>query len=293
MIQKHIYPNLPVPDFSWDRGCSNRIKTWIDQCSEHTICPQVTSASLPKRVIEVPNDPSVAPRLLTPDGEVGQYVILSHCWGKKVPARLTTSLITEYGQSMSVELLPQSFEDAIEITRRLGYRYLWIDTLCIIRDDANDWEQEAPMMASYYGLSSLMISATAARDSCEGFLTRRDVIVSPRLGVERSRYSRYGIIRPDRDIADSILSTRGWAAHERLLAPRIIHYTRRQMIWECAEGLASEASGPHLLKSPVTNDYPILQKRRLQPLFTEALVEASSRFCIPLNPARSGVPLLL
>ena len=153
-------------------------------------------------------------------------------------------------------------------------------------------------MASYYGLSSLMISATAARSSHEGFLKRRRVIFSPALGEEKNYHLRYGIVEPEIDIGSSILSTRGWAAQERMLAPRIIHYTRRQMIWECAEGLACEASGPvasgpYKFVSPLLYNYPILQKRRLQPLFTAALVGANSPCRIPLDDAENGMPLLL
>lgn len=120
----NVYPKIPVPDFPWHGSCFNRIKTWIDQCSKHSTCPQPTPTKLPKRVIEVPSDIRKAPRLLTSYSAVGRFVILSHCWGEKVPAKLTKSLITHYREKMNVELLPQSFEDAIKITRRLGYRYL-------------------------------------------------------------------------------------------------------------------------------------------------------------------------
>ena len=200
-----------------------------------------------------------------------------------MPAKLTKSLITEYAQAISLELLPQSFEDAIEITRRLGYQYLWIDALCIIQDDADDWEQEAPMMTSYYGLSSLMISATAAINSCEGILIRRNVLFSPGLGQDKSFYFHHGIDPPHIDIAGCILSTRGWAAQERMLAPRIIHYTRQQMIWECSEELVSEAWGPHVLACQPQCRILSFKKSWLQESLTKAFVEArrlpSTRLC--------------
>ncbi|KAI4703473.1 hypothetical protein J4E89_010049 [Alternaria sp. Ai002NY15] len=208
--------------------------------------------------------------------------------------KLTTSLITEYEQAINLESLPRSFKDAIEITRVLGYQYLWIDALCILQDNADDWEKEAPMMASYYGLSSLMISATAARNSHEGFLKRRNVIFSPGLGDKKSFYLRYGVIRPDADIAASILSTRGWAAQERMLAPRVLHYTQRQMIWECTNGMVSEASGIQVMDyPPIPRHFPALRKRRLQCFFEEALSVASNHFPTSERAPKNDVQLLL
>ena len=42
-------------------------------------------------------------------------------------------------------------------------------------------------------------------------------------------------------LQDSILSIRGWALQEQLLARRIIHFTDSEMIWECSAGLQSES----------------------------------------------------
>jgi hypothetical protein len=48
------------------------------------------------------------------------------------------------------DTLPRLFQDAILITRRIGYRYLWIDSLCIVQDSPNDWRQEMTRMGSIY-----------------------------------------------------------------------------------------------------------------------------------------------
>jgi hypothetical protein len=151
----------------------------MHKCGEHRDCSSPTKVALPTRVIEIPINPSVPPRLRVTNNELGQYVILSHCWGTKGLAKLTDSLLTQYQDAIQIKSLPQSFKDAIEITWRLGFRYLWIDALCIIQGNAEDWAQEAGMMASYYGLSTLMISATEAKDSSQGILTVRNVPYSP------------------------------------------------------------------------------------------------------------------
>jgi hypothetical protein len=41
------------------------------------------------------------------------------------------------------------------------------------------------------------------------------------------------------------LSSRAWAFQERLLSPRILHFTENELIWECSEGIECECSGIH------------------------------------------------
>lgn len=235
-------PKLVSPN-PRESSCFGMISRWISQCTEHVKCSPQVPVTLPKRVIEIPVNPLISPKLRVTNGASGLYVILSHCWGTKGLMKLTNSVLLQYQEAIKLELLPNSFRDAIEITRRLGFRYLWIDALCIIQDDTDDWAQEAGEMASYYGLSTLMISATAAEDSSRGILNSRGVFHSPMLGTGRRTYLYQRLLRSGFEIERSVLATRGWCAQERILAPRILHYTRQQVIWECAEGLLYEAFG--------------------------------------------------
>lgn len=76
--------------------------------------------------------------------------------------------------------LPKSFQDAVTVTRKLHIRYLWIDSLCIIQDDNEDWERESSRMASIYQNAHVTIAATAAENSQEGFLYPRIPALSVR-----------------------------------------------------------------------------------------------------------------
>lgn len=60
----------------------------------------------------------------------------------------------------------------MEITRRLGMRYIWIDSLCIVQDDVNDWREEGSKMASIYSRSYLTISASKSSNSAGGCFAR-------------------------------------------------------------------------------------------------------------------------
>ncbi|KAJ9131821.1 Heterokaryon incompatibility protein [Pleurostoma richardsiae] len=149
--------------------------------------------------------------------------------------------------------LPATFRDAVGITRRLGVRYLWIDSLCILqdKDDLSDWLVEASLMNKVYSHSYCNISASAALDSSKGLYSTRDPRASVRSPVEICVRG----VHPERDIVtcsivdmnfwvDNVsrchINKRGWVLQERLLAPRVLHFGKRQTYWECREHDAAE-----------------------------------------------------
>ncbi|KAF1965268.1 hypothetical protein BU23DRAFT_628610 [Bimuria novae-zelandiae CBS 107.79] len=176
------------------------------------MCSKPGPVPLPKRVIEVPVNPTHSPRLLVTNDQYGEYVILPHCWGKAGIAKLTTAVAVgrtaEYQVAVPPATLPRSFADAIHMTRRLGYRSLWIDEICIVQDSKEDWAEEALKMALYHGRSALMISATAACDSNQGILVNRDVAHLPLLGKQRNYRLRKKLPSTQGDLNGSILALR-------------------------------------------------------------------------------------
>jgi hypothetical protein len=93
------------------------------------------------------------------------YATLSHCWGGQSIIKLTTDALAQFQKKIETASLPQTFRDAILVARRLGIRYLWIDSLCIIQDSLQDWQKEAALMGEVYSNSTLNVMATACRNS--------------------------------------------------------------------------------------------------------------------------------
>ena len=210
---------------------------------------------LPTRVIDVTHD---NPRLVESQGESSQYVALSHCWGKSKTVVTDTCTLSSRKKGIEFCSLPKTFQDAIMVTRRLGYRYIWIDSLCIVQDSQSDWQREAAMMGDYYGQAHLTISATSADGDHVGFLNARTpgtsnpvkltldlpngeigtifVALGPPNAVANAFY---------RNVERSPINTRAWILQERALSPRILHYGKEQIFWECRSFELSEDGSIH------------------------------------------------
>ena len=70
-------------------------------------------------------------------------------------------------------MLPKTVQDAITVTKLLGFRYLWVDSLCIIQDSNEDKSKEIDRMGNIYLHSHLTISASRAAEATAGFLDAR------------------------------------------------------------------------------------------------------------------------
>lgn len=60
------------------------------------------------------------------------------------------------------------------VTREVGFRYIWIDALCIVQDDKLDVEKEIGKMGQIYRNSSLTIGAAKGSDVTSGLFAHRD-----------------------------------------------------------------------------------------------------------------------
>lgn len=108
------------------------------------------------------------PRHVLTHGAHGKYFALSHCWGGDIPSKTLTRPLPDYLKALPD--LPRSFRDAIRITRELGFRYLWIESLCILQDSLEDWQKESAAMRDVYRNAALTISASASNNSEGGML---------------------------------------------------------------------------------------------------------------------------
>lgn len=152
--------------------------------------------------------------------------------------------------------LPRNFQDAVSVTRALGYDYLWIDALCIVQDCPKDWEHEAGQMADVYKYASVTIVPVSAKSSHDGFLQPR-----------RFRDARIPYIRPQDGLADGLILLRldhrpwahwghdvdeswwryrAWTLQEWLLSRRTLHFATQRIYHACGNPLDVKTEGDQL-----------------------------------------------
>jgi Heterokaryon incompatibility protein (HET) len=103
------------------------------------------------------------------------YVTLSYCRGEN-PSFIILLIenLPAFRAGISVEKLPRTFKDAVHVTRRLGFRSLWVDALCIIQDSTADWVAQALLMSKIYSCSALTLAAVASVDVHGGLYRHRN-----------------------------------------------------------------------------------------------------------------------
>ena len=110
------------------------IQEWVKWCDrEHDGCSK-PSLICPRRLVDIGIRLDSQMRLVQDIAAV-KYVALSHCWGKHRSFITERETLLERLESISFERLPKTCRDAIAITRTLGVRYIWIDSLCILQND--------------------------------------------------------------------------------------------------------------------------------------------------------------
>ncbi|TGO12541.1 hypothetical protein BTUL_0086g00160 [Botrytis tulipae] len=254
-------------------GCTEEsaalAQVWLQECSSsHSACRQEEEVSvLPTRLIKI--DCQEIRLCISADENCSRYATLSHCWGEAEVLRLQKNNVQAFLKKIPFDKLCKTFRDAIDIARVLGFSWLWIDSLCIIQGDSEDWSKEASRMATVYGLSSLNIAATAAPDGTIGCLFERDLRKTGARKIEVNLNNQKKVCSAVQwrfyadNISGAALTNRAWAVQERVLAPRTLHFTESQLFWECRTNQACETF-PDTLPRVLCNDSLYLPKQESQ-----------------------------
>lgn len=216
-------------------------KKWLDACLEtHQSC-KVADQRLPTRLIDLDCNPI---RLVKSSDLITKprYATLSHCWGTQDFYKLQQDTLEDFMTAIPEEKFTKTFRDAIYIARSLGLRYLWIDSLCIIQLCKTDWRHESALMSSIYSGSAVTIAAAGATDGTKGCFLKPPGFVG-KIRFEPTTDETWDIA-PSKfysSVAQSHLAGRAWAVQERILSPRILHFSKTEVFWECRVCDASES----------------------------------------------------
>lgn len=179
--EHYVQQRIASPEVATEEAFTEA-KSWITEClQKHENCQKTMGGLLPSRVLDLvklSDLMDIVKLKETGQGETGQYVALSYCWGPNGQVKmLKKASLREFKTGILVDGLPQTLKDAILVTRKLGIRYLWIDALCIIQDSDEDKAKELTQMPNIYKEAILTISAAVADDCQKGFLGDRPEII--------------------------------------------------------------------------------------------------------------------
>ncbi|KAE8446219.1 hypothetical protein EG329_012444 [Mollisiaceae sp. DMI_Dod_QoI] len=254
------FPGLTIHKHTASVESFKRLEEWIQVCEKRHQCIKFNGSRLPRRVLDVglkvtESKKSRPLRVYESEGQSDPYIALSHCWGSSPVIKSTKANIHHRRDFIKWEDLSKTFQDAVTITRRLGIRYLWIDSLCIIQDDLEDWKMQSSQMLSIYHGAYLTIAADHAENGQGGCFAysankpfRVELISLPERFHNFAKAfihwdADYGLHPTHQNFTDtsfiksplSSLAARGWTLQERLLSRRTIHYTSWELVWECQQ----------------------------------------------------------
>ncbi|KAF1994216.1 HET-domain-containing protein [Amniculicola lignicola CBS 123094] len=248
---------------SGDEQCLDKIEGWLNECDENhencTIEWMEVSSKLPTRVINVGLDGD-EPFLLETEGNMEWYAALSYCWGKTPQLKTTKARLQEFKEELPWDELSLVTKDAIALCQKLTIPYLWVDALCIVQDDEEDWLREAGRMCNIYSGAYLTLAAAGAFDNTDGIFQDQYFGLDSRIAEFEFRgHSIFARVNPFQDhlghplglnfeeqyddrLAEKSwllrpgelpLVHRAWTVQERMLSRCIVYFTHEEVWWEC------------------------------------------------------------
>lgn len=237
---------------------------WIEDCDKNhedcspavkRLCHNKARVYLPTRMIDVGDTTAnTHPRLIitselparAPEDEVPKYIALSYCWGKLDAGskllKTTNDTIRSWTEKIEMTRMPRTFQDAINVARKLSIQYIWIDSLCIIQDNSRDWQIESSRMAEIFNNAYLTLIAATGSGCNDGFVDRglpglsctvpleigqRQGQLSLRFRPHRGPYDKMTEMRSSRWV------NRGWTFQEERLARRSLIFGERKFFFDC------------------------------------------------------------
>ncbi|KAI1472681.1 HET-domain-containing protein [Daldinia caldariorum] len=244
------------------------VNDWLEECQGHQhsrlskeqdLGNDLFQPHAPFRLIDVDRN------CIVEKDERCDYVALSYVWGTTptisdspdkyqslAPILLALRSNIEYMKANNIlsELkteaqlkarVPQTVRDAMEFTRRIGKRYLWVDTLCIIQDDRKGRGQLIARMADIYNSAAITIIAAVGCNADAGLSG-----ISPRTGnpIKPVRMTTSGgtvfhlsvcLSSLCEEVRRETWNTRGWTFQEQSLSQRCLYFTRNEVFFNCGE----------------------------------------------------------
>lgn len=164
-----------------------------------------------------------------------EYLALSYVWGGVSQGH--------YRLGAKLGSLPQTIEDAITFSLRLGKQYLWVDSICIDQSDGVEKLRQIRMMSLIYEAADATIIAFSGESAISGLpriSAEEPLTPQMRCCIDGKRF--VGTMPTlSQSVWISSWGDRAWTMQEALLSRRCLYLGQDQVIFECNAMQCSEA----------------------------------------------------
>ncbi|KAK8098771.1 uncharacterized protein PG998_012012 [Apiospora kogelbergensis] len=169
------------------------------------------------------------------------YVALSYVWPWHKSFKYVKGNKSELHSVGSLakikNMLPRVILDSMEVSGKLGQKYLWVDALCICQDDEADKMRLIKDMDKVYGLSLFTIVVATATKPSEDYGIPGVNGISRLTAQQTAQLEGLSIVTALPSYNDAIMAsvwaTRGWTYQEGILSARCLIFTDYQMFFRC------------------------------------------------------------
>jgi hypothetical protein len=202
---------------------------------------------MPKRLLLLDKKDNVSARIRLIDTRehlVNQrYIALSYVWGSGPKLLATRETLAALRTGVDQAKLPATMKDCVTVAAQLDVQYIWIDALCIMQDDKDDWAVQSQQMSRVFENALFVVAACSSPNTSTPFLG----LQAPSMRLNSATFRLSSL---DRDLnhvrarnvecirhsfVEGPLEGRGWTWQERKLSARSINFTSEQVIWHCKE----------------------------------------------------------
>jgi len=233
---------------------ANKLRKWMDHCdTKHRSCAHkaldpLFPDDMKIYLIDIPN------LCLIQATTAETYVALSYVWGGVPQFRTIKSNLSDLLNQYSLRKIQNSIanviRDAAAVVAEMQIQYLWVDSLCIIQDDATFKHSQISAMAVIYNRATATIIAASGKDANANLSMTGSNKEIWDLSREGTRGPELAILNK---INKSCYNRRGWTYQERLLSRRRIYFYEGKVYFECGAGFYGEQSVLDLKEIPWSN----------------------------------------
>ena len=236
-------------DFAWFGGRLiqpeidySLVEQWLSSCDTlHPACNEENNKidfSLVERLRVIDVIDGCLTEISVPGSK---FVALSYVWGDAPTLKVTTESLKQLEEPGALDIrgeqVPNTTRDAIHVVRKLGLRYLWTDSLCILQDDIQEMAPQLRRMDLIYAAAYFTIVAADGANVAAGL---------PGSNPQRERqvplpfnYSEEMQLLLILTTLPEVLlkcpwSTRLWTLQEALMSRRLLLFTATGLHFTCS-----------------------------------------------------------